>query len=102
MIRRPPRSTLFPYTTLFRSVVGQPQKLVGEEGEGGGELGATLRRLRDAALELGAAVLERLPQQRHELLAAGERVGGRPLDRAQETGRGHVSNIGTPKSSMPA
>src|SRR5256885_12995841 len=23
MIRRPPRSTLFPYTTLFRSVVGQ-------------------------------------------------------------------------------
>src|ERR1044072_4901095 len=23
MIRRPPRSTLFPYTTLFRSVTGQ-------------------------------------------------------------------------------
>src|SRR2546430_13369534 len=23
MIRRPPRSTLFPYTTLFRSVVGE-------------------------------------------------------------------------------
>src|SRR5438477_5933513 len=29
MIRRPPRSTLFPYTTLFRSVVefGPPQNL---------------------------------------------------------------------------
>src|SRR3712207_8169293 len=26
MIRRPPRSTLFPYTTLFRSVVGQPPR----------------------------------------------------------------------------
>src|SRR3712207_7199459 len=27
MIRRPPRSTLFPYTTLFRSAVGdQPQR----------------------------------------------------------------------------
>src|SRR2546429_1527199 len=29
MIRRPPRSTLFPYTTLFRSLAGQflaPQK----------------------------------------------------------------------------
>src|SRR2546430_5359066 len=27
MIRRPPRSTLFPYTTLFRSVVGlEPPK----------------------------------------------------------------------------
>src|SRR5688572_30932624 len=24
MIRRPPRSTLFPYTTLFRSVEGMP------------------------------------------------------------------------------
>src|SRR2546427_3743743 len=24
MIRRPPRSTLFPYTTLFRSTVAQP------------------------------------------------------------------------------
>src|SRR2546425_12523647 len=24
MIRRPPRSTLFPYTTLFRSLVGSP------------------------------------------------------------------------------
>src|SRR3989442_9010956 len=33
MIRRPPRSTLFPYTTLFRSVVGGegdgPQVLLG-------------------------------------------------------------------------
>src|SRR5687768_18148097 len=25
MIRRPPRSTLFPYTTLFRSGVGSPR-----------------------------------------------------------------------------
>src|SRR3712207_7699869 len=25
MIRRPPRSTLFPYTTLFRSAAGQQQ-----------------------------------------------------------------------------
>src|SRR5256885_13165102 len=26
MIRRPPRSTLFPYTTLFRSVMSQKEK----------------------------------------------------------------------------
>src|SRR3712207_7407235 len=26
MIRRPPRSTLFPYTTLFRSLAGRPSK----------------------------------------------------------------------------
>src|SRR2546430_8056385 len=25
MIRRPPRSTLFPYTTLFRSIIGIPE-----------------------------------------------------------------------------
>src|SRR2546427_4833212 len=32
MIRRPPRSTLFPYTTLFRSIPGggaQPRAVVG-------------------------------------------------------------------------
>src|SRR2546421_592201 len=34
MIRRPPRSTLFPYTTLFRSPVVLKLKLVGSpEGE---------------------------------------------------------------------
>src|SRR5260221_10328798 len=27
MIRRPPRSTLFPYTTLFRSVLQQAQRI---------------------------------------------------------------------------
>src|SRR2546430_12432624 len=29
MIRRPPRSTLFPYTTLFRSVEGEPDPVTG-------------------------------------------------------------------------
>src|SRR3712207_8563421 len=32
MIRRPPRSTLFPYTTLFRSVIGRVHAL--ERGGG--------------------------------------------------------------------
>src|SRR5690349_22892999 len=31
MIRRPPRSTLFPYTTLFRSVIGYNTRLVKPE-----------------------------------------------------------------------
>src|SRR3712207_8044912 len=38
MIRRPPRSTLFPYTTLFRSQIGEPgegEARAGEEGEVG-------------------------------------------------------------------
>src|SRR3712207_7938220 len=39
MIRRPPRSTLFPYTTLFRSRAGQPAAAMREQrqGEGDGE-----------------------------------------------------------------
>src|SRR3712207_8301911 len=35
MIRRPPRSTLFPYTTLFRSLPGgQPAPRVRRQGQG--------------------------------------------------------------------
>src|SRR2546425_12780690 len=30
MIRRPPRSTLFPYTTLFRSILGENAKVEGQ------------------------------------------------------------------------
>src|SRR2546430_8242869 len=30
MIRRPPRSTLFPYTTLFRSPIVQPRHPLGD------------------------------------------------------------------------
>src|SRR2546429_7228597 len=44
MIRRPPRSTLFPYTTLFRSVLGRrgPQHVPAElAAEHGGELGGS-------------------------------------------------------------
>src|SRR3712207_8226820 len=44
MIRRPPRSTLFPYTTLFRSVDGAPHRLVAAEAE---------RHVRHAAGHLG-------------------------------------------------
>src|SRR3712207_6907544 len=33
MIRRPPRSTLFPYTTLFRSLRGHPVFVFAEDGE---------------------------------------------------------------------
>src|SRR3712207_6975551 len=35
MIRRPPRSTLFPYTTLFRSDLCSPDQAGGGRGEGG-------------------------------------------------------------------
>src|SRR5256885_12309917 len=32
MIRRPPRSTLFPYTTLFRSAFGKANKVIRIDG----------------------------------------------------------------------
>src|SRR6266478_1180799 len=32
MIRRPPRSTLFPYTTLFRSLLAKPQTYMNLSG----------------------------------------------------------------------
>src|SRR3712207_8961277 len=34
MIRRPPRSTLFPYTTLFRSSLAQDASAAGQRGVG--------------------------------------------------------------------
>src|SRR2546427_4926390 len=46
MIRRPPRSTLFPYTTLFRSVGARPREpLVGALVEHVQRLVAQLRKL---------------------------------------------------------
>src|SRR5436190_6039950 len=33
MIRRPPRSTLFPYTTLFRSFYGVPLRIPGRTND---------------------------------------------------------------------
>src|SRR6266536_6705024 len=52
MIRRPPRSTLFPYTTLFRSL--DPDGGVRDEAS------AALKRLRQKGRELRAQVIKRL------------------------------------------
>src|ERR1035438_8261117 len=63
MTRRPPRSTLFPYTTLFRSEVGQEQGHVraedhdrheevvadAREADGPADAGLTAQRLHQAA-----------------------------------------------------
>src|SRR5256886_13868405 len=47
MIRRPPRSTLFPYTTLFRSLVEQDEGRLGGEGARDLEAAALAARKRD-------------------------------------------------------
>src|SRR2546429_4997378 len=65
MIRRPPRSTLFPYTTLFRSVA------LGDLADGALDL---LQR----QLEIGRRpVVEFLRQVPHGLLAARDRKSTR-------------------------
>src|SRR3712207_7402114 len=73
MIRRPPRSTLFPYTTLFRSVVTHEDWL-DAAGHALGALG-NKRRIFIAGLSMGALLA---------VIVAGkkpERVQGLALDR---------------------
>src|SRR3712207_8157159 len=57
MIRRPPRSTLFPYTTLFRSRAVEPEPLGDVDQAPGAELGA------ERAEDRVARVRERLDQR---------------------------------------
>src|SRR2546422_6300123 len=57
MIRRPPRSTLFPYTTLFRSAVGGIGRLVAIEGRPGIGKTRLLTEARGAAARHGMTVL---------------------------------------------
>src|SRR3712207_7469310 len=63
MIRRPPRSTLFPYTTLFRS---QSAPVVA--GDRVGERHVVGRDLQRA--------VTRVAQQQHVVDGEGEQVGG--------------------------
>src|SRR3712207_8155858 len=65
MIRRPPRSTLFPYTTLFRSRTGiglTPGERLAGRGEGYGEFVATSMTLKEALFTADASTsIEALP-----------------------------------------
>src|SRR5690606_42152472 len=79
VLRRPPRSTLFPYTTLFRSGVRQPHGL-----EGGGDH--------------DPAQVERdqhLPAEGHELVVPYARQRGTHPDEAGEHQRSeeHTSEL---------
>src|SRR3712207_8269837 len=92
MIRRPPRSTLFPYTTLFRSYSGRGGglfcHLFGELFQSDG--GLVLRRL----LNFGGCVRRR-----------GARVVAVRLDRGVCGGprrRGHACTPTPPKNQLPA
>src|SRR2546422_6262081 len=73
MIRRPPRSTLFPYTTLFRSL---PAEAVVRSGGGG-----TRRRLREDGAGIREAA-ERVARDHRQAAPLGQRGrGGERRDR---------------------
>src|SRR3712207_9493198 len=92
MIRRPPRSTLFPYTTLFRSVEGDAVVRVGAEEEGLGRAQAVARR--GVVLpEHGDALLREVPArlvEGHVELEVGRLVGARLAEGRSEE---HTSEL---------
>src|SRR5687768_18198975 len=74
MLRHPPRSTLFPYTTLFRSVPARRH----DRAAGRGQLPA---RLLDVGLVLQQDVEGLLGHVRARLFAPEKDEGARPIDR---------------------
>src|SRR3712207_8633742 len=77
MIRRPPRSTLFPYTTLFRSHARERGSRTARSEPGRGRLGPGPRRG-------GGSLSGRRPsgsRSREARLPLGERRGDRGEDR---------------------
>src|SRR5579872_1723319 len=83
MIRRPPRSTLFPYTTLFRGLAPRRLELAIELGDarrGGVEPGLDIGRPGQELLRLGEEVGDdarrrRIAAERAELVRGAGEVG---------------------------
>src|SRR2546425_1430174 len=83
MIRRPPRSTLFPYTTLFRSQLAgpRPEHLAGDADEVAaievGEPGVVLAELVRPRVELDPArVVHQVREARLAVMAQGDDATG--------------------------
>src|SRR2546429_1098215 len=88
MIRRPPRSTLFPYTTLFRSVVGA----TGTIGQ------AVIRRLTRRGLPVLAVARDRKSTRlnsSHGYISYAVFCLKKKKQKAQVTARGAVSSPST-------
>src|SRR5256884_6306464 len=64
MIRRPPRSTLFPYTTLFRSIVGAPDQFAVEWNES--KHATVLARAAERVFGRPTAVVFRVQEDRQQ------------------------------------
>src|SRR2546430_17052943 len=96
MIRRPPRSTLFPYTTLFRSAAGRGERI--DPPHGGRGTPARRRRDSSGARAVGAGA-HRQPAHAHGVRStacAAVRCTGPALDRA-----GHLYGVATTARPSP-
>src|SRR2546430_13724333 len=101
MIRRPPRSTLFPYTTLFRSVPGVRQVTV-RDGWGGLDLSQSIFGDFDFIERLFAAERDLASPYFATVLVAptDAAIWSRPV--GAEIGRAHVRTPVTVQSRMPS
>src|SRR5437868_12085040 len=85
MIRRPPRSTLFPYTTLFRSLseraAAVPHRLAHVHDQGGAQVG------------LGLVLLDRSEEHTSELQSRFDLVCRLLLEKKKRIGFGNGSGI---------
>src|SRR3712207_7342509 len=70
MIRRPPRSTLFPYTTLFRSEAQQDQDPARQLREARGQGEARARMEAERVEELAGGLQAAAAEPAEQLLAA--------------------------------
>src|SRR3989441_9778908 len=103
MIRRPPRSTLFPYTTLFRSArAAVEERRVAAGGAAGRKLPelaeARPERRRDRVSLPGCHLLEGA-QRRARGLAGG--AGGAPRESERRGGNAHAAHRGGGNDPRP-
>src|SRR2546429_4649719 len=93
MIRRPPRSTLFPYTTLFRSRLAGPAEVAGGDERGTDRADRTrLRRLRRRSEEHTSELQSRLHLVCRLLLEKKKKKYSNPTRSAQ---RGYMKYCST-------
>src|SRR5258707_13317059 len=102
MIGRPPRSTLFPYTTLFRSILApvneQPPRTFGDVAAHQQDTDAQDRSQPERQTPAqGLAHAGRIQQGDRE-----QRPAGRADPERAEIGRAHVWTSVTPISRMPS
>src|SRR5438445_6751014 len=81
MVRRPPRSTLFPYTTLFRSPWARRAAAPSLQADRGGARSDRRRTARSSPYEGGVPMTDRIP------------VDGLPLALVADRSEEHTSEL---------